>query len=168
VLTLPVDETGNIPDASKVQVYEAQKTDTGDVDITLPDVSGNGHAVAIVQPSQNHGTLIINGPETIEKNKTGAHYPVTYTVTYDKEATATTRGSKHEECTVCGYKKAAVEIPATGSAVKPTDQTDNFGNTTPPKTDDSSNLVLWIALLLISGGAVIGTTVVIRKKKHNR
>lgn len=83
VLTLPVDETGNIPDASKVQVYEAQKTDTGDVDITLPDVSGNGHAVAIVQPSQNHGTLIINGPETIERNKTGAHYPVTYTVTYD-------------------------------------------------------------------------------------
>lgn len=83
VLTLPVDETGNIPDASKVQVYEAQKTNTGDVDVTLPDVSGNGHAVAIVQPSQNHGTLIINGPETIERNKTGAHYPVTYTVTYD-------------------------------------------------------------------------------------
>lgn len=83
VLTLPVDETGNISDASKVQVYEAQKTNTGGVDITLPDVSGNGYAVAIVQPSQNHGTLIINGPETIEKNKTGAHYPVTYTVTYD-------------------------------------------------------------------------------------
>lgn len=83
VLTLPVDETGNIPDASKVQVYEAQKTNTGGVDITLPDVSGNGYAVAIVQPSQNHGTLIINGPETIERNKTGAHYPVTYTVTYD-------------------------------------------------------------------------------------
>ena len=83
VLTLPVDETGNISDASKVQVYEAQKTNTGGVDITLPDVSGNGYAVAIVQPSQNHGTLIINGPETIERNKTGAHYPVTYTVTYD-------------------------------------------------------------------------------------
>lgn len=82
VLTLPVDETGNIPDASKVQVYEAQKTDTGDIDITLPDVSGNGYAVAIVQPSQDHGTLIINGPETIEKNKTSAPYPVTYTVTY--------------------------------------------------------------------------------------
>ena len=83
VLTLPVDETGNISDASKVQVYEAQKTDTGDIDITLPDVSGNGYAVAVVQPSQNHGRLIINGPETIEENKTGAPYPVTYTVTYD-------------------------------------------------------------------------------------
>lgn len=370
VLSLPVDETGKVPDASEVQVYEAQKTDTGDgddIDITLPDVSGNGYAVAIVQPSQDHGTLVINGPETIERNKTGADYPVTYTVTYDmsesmesiieqsggeaeyvltidqdvrltgnpgsfngesiqviytlprsefkvgdflhasaklritvgqhdyiipsnvtktqkiettynlttqvnggngtisaskaglaagshetvvftpdsgyeidtvtvngvkaevlsntlevimdadktvivtyksiphthsygadwksdadnhwhecpcgdrkdtaahsfkwvidKEATATTRGSKHEECTVCGYKKAAVEIPATGSAAKPSDQPDKPGNTTSPKTGDSSNLVLWSALLFISGGAVIGTTVVSRKKKYNR
>lgn len=367
VLSLPVDETGKVLDASEVLVYEAQKTDTGDIDITLPDVSGNGYAVAIVQPSQNHGTLVINGPETIERNKTGADYPVTYTVTYDmsesmesiieqsggeaeyvltidqdvrltgnpgsfngesiqvtyslphsefkvgdfllasaklritvgqhdyiipssvtktqkiettyslttqvngghgtisaskaglaagshetvvftpdsgyeidtvtvngvkaevlsntlevimdadktvivtyksiphthsygadwksdadnhwhecpcgdrkdtaahtfkwvidKEATATARGSKHEECTVCGYKKAAVEIPATGSAVKPSNQTDNLGNTTSPNTGDSSNLVLWSALLFISGGAVIGTTVVSRKKKHNR
>ena len=367
VLSLPVDETGKVLDASEVQVYEAQKTDTGDIDITLPDVSGNGHAVAIVQPSQNHGTLVINGPETIERNKTGADYPVTYTVTYDmsesmesiieqsggeaeyvltidqdvrltgnpgsfngesiqvtyslphsefkagdfllasaklritvgqldyiipsnvtktqkiettyslttqvnggngtisaskaglaagshetivftpdsgyeidtvtvngvkaevlsntlevimdadktvivtyksiphthsygadwksdadnhwhecpcgdrkdtaahsfkwvidKEATATTRGSKHEECTVCGYKKAAVAIPAKGSTVKPSDQPDNLGNTTSPKTGDSSNLVLWNALLFISGGAVIGTTVVSRKKKYNR
>lgn len=370
VLSLPVDETGKVLDASEVQVYEAQKTDTGDgddIDITLPDVSGNGYAVAIVQPSQNHGTLLINGPETIERNKTGADYPVTYTVTYDmsesmesiieqsggeaeyvltidqdvrltgnpgsfngesiqviytlprsefkvgdflhasaklritvgqhdyiipsnvtktqkiettyslttqvngghgtisaskaglaagshetivftpdsgyeidtvtvngvkaevlsntlevimdadktvivtyksiphthsygadwksdadnhwhecpcgdkkdtaahsfkwvidKEATATTRGSKHEECTVCGYKKAAVEIPATGSAAKPSDQPDKSGNTTSPKTGDSSNPVLWSALLFISGGAVIGTTVVSRKKKYNR
>lgn len=368
VLSLPVDETGKVLDASEVQVYEAQKTDTRDIiDITLPDVSGNGYAVAIVQPSQNHGTLVINGPETIERNKTGADYPVTYTVTYDmsesmesiieqsggeaeyvltidqdvrltgnpgsfngesiqvtytlprsefkagdfllasaklritvgqhdyiipsnvaktqkiettyslttqvnggngtisaskaglaagshetivftpdsgyeidtvtvngvkaevlsntlevimdadktvivtyksiphihnhgadwksdadnhwhecpcgdkkdtaahsfkwvidKEATATTRGSKHEECTVCGYKKTAVEIPATGSAAKPSDQPDKSGNTTSPKTGDSSNLVLWSALLFISGGAAIGTTVVSRKKKHNR
>lgn len=367
VLSLPVDETGKVLDASEVQVYEAQKTDTGDIDITLPDVSGNGYAVAIVQPSQNHGTLVINGPETIERNKTGADYPVTYTVTYDmsesmesiieqsggeaeyvltidqdvrltgnpgsfngesiqvtyslphsefkvgdfllasaklritvgqhdyiipsnvtktqkiettyslttqvngghgtisaskaglaagshetivftpdsgyeidtvtvngvkaevlsntlevimdadktvivtyksiphthsygadwksdadnhwhecpcgdrkdtaahsfkwvidKEATATARGSKHEECTVCGYKKAAVEIPATGSAAKPSDQPDNLGNTTSPKTGDNSNPVLWSALLFISGGAVIGTTVVSRKKKYNR
>lgn len=33
----------------------------------------------------------------------------------DKEATETEAGSKHEECTVCGYAKAAVEIPATGT-----------------------------------------------------
>ena len=31
----------------------------------------------------------------------------------DKKATATEKGSKHEECTVCGYKKTAVDIPVT-------------------------------------------------------
>lgn len=367
VLSLPVDETGKVLDASQAQVYAARKTNTGDIDVTLPDVSGNGCAVAVVQPSQDHGTLVINGPETIERNKTGAHYPVTYTVTYDmsesmesiieqsggkaeyvlaidqddrlvgnpgrfngesisvtyslphsefrvgdvllasamlritvgqrdyiipsnvaktrkvettyslttqvnggngtisaskaglaagshetivftpdsgykidtvtvngvkaevlsnmlevimdadktvivtykgiphvhnhgkdwksdadnhwhecpcgdrkdvaahsfkwvidKEPTATRKGSKHEECTVCGYKKAAVAIPAKGSAVKPSDQTDKSGNTASANTGDSSDPVLWSALLFISGGAVIGTTVVSRKKKYNR
>ena len=372
VLSLPVDETGKVLDASEAQVYAARKTNTGDtnprdIDVTLPDVSGNGYAVAVVQPSQDHGTLVIQGPKTIERNKTGEHYPVTYTVTYDmsesmesiieqsggkaeyvlaidqddrlvgnpgrfngesievtyhlphsefrvgdvllasamlritvgegdyiippnvaktqkiettyslttqvnggngtisaskaglaagshetivftpdsgyqidtvtvngvkaevrsnmlevimdadktvivtyksiphihnhgtawksdadnhwhecpcgdrkdtaahsfkwvidKEATATTRGSKHEECTVCGYKKAAVAIPAKGSTVKPSDQPDKSGNTASSNTGDSSDPVLWSALLFISGGAVIGTTVVSRKKKYNR
>lgn len=372
VLSLPVDETGNVLNASEAQVYAARKTNTEDtnprdIDVTLPDVSGNGYAVAVVQPSQDHGTLTIHGPKTIERNKTGEHYPVTYTVTYDmsesmesmieqsggkaeyvlaidqddrlvgnpgrfngesievtyhlphsefrvgdvllasamlritvgqrdyiipsnvaktqkiettyslttqvngehgtisaskaglaagshetivftpdsgykidtvtvngvkaevlsnmlevimdadktvivtyksiphihnhgtawksdadnhwhecpcgdrkdvaahsfkwvidKEPTATRKGSKHEECTVCGYKKAAVAIPAKGSAVKPSDQTDKSGNTASANTGDSSNPALWSALLFISGGAVIGTTVVSRKKKYNR
>lgn len=38
----------------------------------------------------------------------------------DKEANATQKGAKHEECTVCGYKRAAVEIPATGTTIAPT------------------------------------------------
>lgn len=372
VLSLPVDETGNVLNASQAQVYAARKTNTGDtntgdIDVTLPDVSGNGYAVAVVQPSQDHGTLVIQGPETIERNKTGADYPVTYTVTYDmsesmrsmieqsggkaeyvlaidqddrlvgnpgrfngesievtyhlphsefrvgdvllasamlritvgqrdyiipsnvaktqkiettyslttqvngehgtisaskaglaagshetivftpdsgyqidtvtvngvkaevlsnmlevimdadktvivtyksiphihnygtawksdadnhwhecpcgdrkdiaahsfkwvidKEPTATRKGSKHEECTVCGYKKAAVAIPAKGSTVKPSDQPDKSGNTASSNTGDSSDPVLWSALLFISGGALIGTTVVRRKKKYNR
>ena len=368
VLSLPVDETGKVLDASEAQVYVARKTNTGDIiDVTLPDVSGNGYAVAVVQPSQDHGTLVIHAPKTIERNKTGAHYPVTYTVTYDmsesmesmieqsggeakyvlaidqdarltgnpgsfngesiqvtyslphsefkvgdfllasaklritvgqrdyiipsnvtktqkvettyslttqvnggngtisaskaglaagshetivftpdsgyeidtvtvngvkaevlsnmlevimdadktvivtyksiphihnhgtawksdagnhwhecpcgdrkdiaahsfkwvidKEPTATRKGSKHEECTVCGYKKAAVAIPAKGSTVKPSDQPDKSGKTASSNTGDSSDPVLWSALLFISGGAVIGTTVVSRKKKYNR
>lgn len=367
VLSLPVDETGKVLDASEAQVYVARKTNTRDIDVTLPDVSGNGYAVAVVQPSQDHGTLVIHAPKTIERNKTGAHYPVTYTVTYDmsesmgsiieqaggeaeyvlaivhdtrlvgnpgpfngesirvtyslphsefkvgdfllasaklritvgqrdyiipsnvtktqkvettyslttqvnggngtisaskaglaarshetivftpdsgyqidtvtvngvkaevlsnmlevimdadktvivtyksiphihnhgtawksdagnhwhecpcgdrkdiaahsfkwvidKEPTATRKGSKHEECTVCGYKKAAVAIPAKGSTVKPSDQPDKSGKTASTNTGDSSNPVLWSALLFISGGAVIGTTVVSRKKKYNR
>lgn len=47
VLSLPVDETGKVLDASEAQVYAARKTNTEDtnprdIDVTLPDVSGNG------------------------------------------------------------------------------------------------------------------------------
>ena len=84
----------------------------------------------------------------------------------DKEANATQKGAKHEECTVCGYKRAAVEIPATGSTVAPTTTpatTPKKDSTTTtsasaaknPKTGDNSNIFLWIVLLLISGGSVI-------------
>ena len=86
----------------------------------------------------------------------------------DKEATATQKGSKHEECKVCGYKKAAVEIPATGSTTKPTDPTQTNPNTGAgsPKTGDNNNLMLWIALLFISGGACTALTV--KRKKSYR
>ena len=81
----------------------------------------------------------------------------------DKEATATQKGSKHEECKVCGYKKAAVEIPATGTPTEPGKPTGPDS----PQTGDNSNMILWIALLFISGGAVIGITAYSKKKKEN-
>ena len=81
----------------------------------------------------------------------------------DKEATATQKGSKHEECWVCGYKKAAVEIPATGTPTEPGKPTDSDS----PQTGDNSNMILWIALLFVSGGVVIGITVYSKKKKEN-
>ena len=100
----------------------------------------------------------------------------------DKEATATEKGSKHEECTVCGYKKTAVNIPAIGfgsssddEANKPTntvssesssaDQTNKPINTASPKTGNTDNMILWIVLLVIGGGAFITATAVDRKKK---
>ena len=100
----------------------------------------------------------------------------------DKEATATEKGSKHEECTVCGYKKTAVDIPAIGfgsssddEANKPTntvssesssaDQTNKPINTASPKTGNTDNMILWIVLLIAGGGAFITATAVDRKKK---
>lgn len=100
----------------------------------------------------------------------------------DKEATATEKGSKYEECTVCGYKKTAVDIPAIGfesssddEANKPTntvssesssaDQTNKPINTASPKTGNTDNMILWIVLLVIGGGAFITATAVDRKKK---
>lgn len=100
----------------------------------------------------------------------------------DKEATATEKGSKHEECTVCGYKKTAVDIPAIGfgnssddEANKPTntvssesssaDQTNKPINTASPKTGNTDYMILWIVLLIAGGGAFITATAVDRKKK---
>ncbi len=100
----------------------------------------------------------------------------------DKEATTAEKGSKHEECTVCGYKKTAVDIPAIGfgsssddEANKPTntvssesssaDQTNKPINTTSPKTGNTDNMILWIVLLIAGGGAFITATAVDRKKK---
>ena len=85
-----------------------------------------------------------------DKADTAAH---TFKWVTDKEATATEKGSKHEECTVCGYKKAAAEIPATGSGSGSTDQPTKPGSTGSPQTGDSSS-VLWLALLCISGGVL--------------
>ena len=103
----------------------------------------------------------------------------------DKEATTAEKGSKHEECTVCGYKKTAVDIPATGVGIssddeanKPTntvssesssaDQLNNTANTASPKTGNSGNMILWIALLFVSGGVFITATTVDRKKTKNK
>ena len=103
----------------------------------------------------------------------------------DKEATTAEKGSKHEECTVCGYKKTAVDIPAIGfgsssddEANKPintassesssADQLNNTANTASPKTGNSGNIILWIALLFVSGGVFIAATAVDRKKTKNK
>ena len=100
----------------------------------------------------------------------------------DKEATATEKGSKHEECTVCGYKKTAVDIPVTdfrnssddqpnkpintaSSESSSADQTNKPINTASPKTGNTDYMILWIVLLIAGGGVFITATAVDRKKK---
>ena len=81
----------------------------------------------------------------------------------DKEATETATGLKHEECSVCGYKRnenTVIEkiekIPA------------DISNNTPapvqtvPETGDNSNLIFWLAVMFISAGA----TVVCKEKMY--
>ena len=86
----------------------------------------------------------------------------------DKEATATEKGSKHEECTVCGYKKAATEIPATGSGSGSASQPTKPGGTGSPQTGDSS-LALWFSALCISGVlGVLGVLGAAGRKKEEK
>lgn len=83
VLTIPVGEDGNPAEGAAANCYAAAVTTDG-VKFTVPaaNLAGNGCAIAIVQPTDDYGTLTISGPETIKQNKANADYPVTYTVTY--------------------------------------------------------------------------------------
>lgn len=109
-----------------------------------------------------------------EKLNTAAH---TFAWITDKEATATENGSKHEECTVCGYALQAVEIPATGTATPaPTTTPAPTATTAPtatpaptaepglgPKTGDPGVSALWFAVLPASG---LGLAAACRRRRR--
>lgn len=85
VLTQKTGEDGKLASSdAPIGIYAATVDADGSVNCTLPggDVSGNGCAVAIVQPTQDFGTLTISGPETIKQNKTGKNHSVPHTVKY--------------------------------------------------------------------------------------
>ncbi len=82
----------------------------------------------------------------------------------DKEATGTEAGSKHQECTVCGYAKAAVEIPATGSS-DDTAGGNKSDDSVSAKTGDDSNMLPMIAVMALAAAGAAGTTFYGRKKK---
>ena len=77
----------------------------------------------------------------------------------DKAATATEKGIKHEECTVCGYQKEAVEIPAagTGTSSQPGSSQNGSGGSASGnvQTGEYSSLTFWIALLTIAFGGIM-------------
>lgn len=106
-----------------------------------------------------------------DKADTAAH---TFKWVTDKEATATEKGSKHEECTVCGAKRSENtvidKLPGSGS----TGNTSSGDNSThkpgkndsgnSPQTGDSS-LIGWLAALLVSGSAAAWITLTGKKAK---
>ena len=145
------------------------------VDIPKIDSHNHNYGTEWKYDSTNHWHECEDG----EKADITAH---TFKQIIDKEATATEKGSKHEECTVCGYKKTAVDIPVTdfgnnsddqpnkpintaSSESSSADQTNKPINTASPKTGNTDNMILWIVLLVIGGGAFITATAVDRKKK---
>ena len=148
------------------------------VDITKIDSHNHNYGTEWKYDSTNHWHECEDG----NKADITAH---TFKQIIDKEATATEKGSKHEECTVCGYKKAAVDIPATdfrkSSDDQPNkpintasyesssaDQTNKPINTASPKTGNTDYMILWIVLLIAGGGVFITATAVDRKKTKNK
>ena len=127
---------------------------------TIPATGGGEHTHSYGSEWKNDATNHWHECSCGDKADKAAH---DFKWVVDKEATATQKGSKHEECRVCGYKKAAVEIPATGTPTEPGKPTDSDSS----QTGDNSNMILWIALLFVSGGVVIGIIVYSKKKKEN-
>ena len=117
-----------------------------------------------------------------EKQNVAQH---TFQWVVDKEATATENGSKHEECTVCGYAKQAVVIPATG-ATQPSEQPSQQPSEQPsqqpseqpsqqpsqtqkpdaeqPQTGDVSNVALWVAMMFVSVAILTGVMAYTKKR----
>lgn len=91
----------------------------------------------------------------------------------DREATESENGAKHEECTVCGYKKPAVVIPATGQKVEPSRQntksvphTAKSGKeTVSPQTGKADRWILELPLLVAGIALAAGAVYTGRKRK---
>ena len=132
---------------------------------TIPATGGSEHTHSYGSEWKNDATNHWHECSCGDKTDKAVH---DFKWIVDKEATATQKGSKHEECKVCGYKKAAVEIPATGFTTKPIDSTQTNPSTgaESTKTGDNSNMILWIALLFISGGVLKGVKVFDKRKRH--
>ena len=153
---------------------EDGKTYCGGVSFTVSDdhfdyVTVNGEKVNVY-------TLEEDGDSqqyTIRAYDKAGNESLTYTVTVhsghtfmwviDKEATATENGEKHEECSVCGYKKDPVEIPATGEDTRPPSTGDD---TPPPSTGDTGRQILWLVMLIVSGAVLTKTALCCKKKKR--
>ena len=85
----------------------------------------------------------------------------------DKAATATEAGSKHEECTVCGFKKDAVTIEPTGTTTTTPAQTTTGGTTETPEKSGNVWILIAVAGVVVLGGGAAAAVVAVKKKKEN-
>ena len=95
----------------------------------------------------------------------------------DQAATTTQTGLKHEECTVCSYKRSENTVidklpdggntGNTGSGDNNTDKPEKDDSTKSPQTGDSSNLIGWLAALFVSGGVLTLLGVSGKKRKKS-
>ena len=120
-ITATAAETGDYKDASAS--YELTVTQHEFSNQWSSDTKGHWHACTV------NGCAVKAGAE--DHN---------FEWVVDKEATTTEKGSKHEECKVCGFKKKeAVEIPVIESGTTGGDQNNGNTNGTTADKADTTN-----------------------------
>lgn len=141
---------------------------------TSGQAAGHNYGTDWKSDAQNHWHECSCGAKSDEAAHTAGDWIV------DKAATATEKGSKHKECTVCGYTTETAEIPATGTTnptvpddkddtTKPSeDNNPNTGADEVPKTGDNSNMALWLSLMFASICGFIVLLFVGKKSKSER
>lgn len=149
--------------------YASQKTSLYD----MSDVKiGETHYHVYGEEWKCDGTHHWNECECGEVGNKAAH---DFKWVVDKDATADSEGSKHQECKVCGYKSDSVNIPALGSDAEAgtpgtpdSPATDaEAGTSNSPTTGDENMMLLWIVLagLSLSGAITVATR---RKNSANK
>ncbi|MGN1450557.1 MAG: hypothetical protein ACI4XQ_00520, partial [Eubacteriales bacterium] len=174
VVTVPIPDGW---DPAKVGVYYVNP-DTGEVVDMNAAVSGDGKAVTFTTNHFSYYALVQTNGDTHthsygtewkydgkshwhecscgDKADEAAH---TFEWVIDREATASEKGSKHQECSVCGYKGEAVEIPVAGST----------GNPDSPQTGYSGGrTALWFALSAVSAVGLGTALLCLRKRRTGR
>lgn len=173
--TVEIANAGNVEVSNIKAVLAGEKKDVFTLETSgMKTTLAPGEKTTVTVKSNtklNAGTyaaqLEIKGDENINKK-----VPVQFTVedhtfkwVVDKEATATEKGSKHEECSVCGYRKASVEIPVVTSSNtgKPDGDKPGSGKGS-VETGDNAPTGLLASMLVISALGMV--SVVIGKKKR--
>ncbi|MBO5328909.1 MAG: S-layer homology domain-containing protein, partial [Anaerotignum sp.] len=76
-------EDGTVEENEKVEVYGVPVNADDKLDVSFLSGKTNGYAVAIVQPTQDYGTLTIEAdPTELKENKNASEYKVSYEAVY--------------------------------------------------------------------------------------
>lgn len=123
------------------------------------DLAEHSYSTDWMSDTDNHWNACSNCGE---KQNVAAHE---FEWVIDKEATATEKGSKHEECKICGYKKASVEIPATGTPTQSEDTTKPT-DIQASQTGDNNSVGIYIVVMLFALAGIAAA--IILGKKNSR
>ena len=80
-LVQATDANGKPDSNAEVKVY-ATKVEESSVTFTIPGTGNNGCAVALVQPRQDFGNVVITGPAEIKEDPAATTYEIPYRATY--------------------------------------------------------------------------------------
>ena len=104
----------------------------------------------------------------------------TFTWIIDKEATPTSTGLKHEECTECGYKRAAIDTyyeepqpePTEPEATQPEatepQQTQPSGSKDDVGQEPGGNNAVIIIVIVAAVVVAVAVVLIVLKKKRNK